>query len=61
MERPDHKEIKRDPWLPDSIHAYTYLTYLKKIFFSPSTTKKFWFDYINLSHIIIISSHIITI
>ena len=40
MERPDHKEIKRDPWLPDSIHAYTYLTYLKKIFFSPSITKK---------------------
>ena len=40
MERPDHKEIKRDPWQPDSIHAHSYLTYLKKIFFSPSITKK---------------------
>ena len=41
MESTDHKENKRDPWQSDAIHAHTYLTYLKKIFFSPSTTKKF--------------------
>ncbi len=40
MESTDHKENKRDPWQSDAIHAHTYLTYLKKIFFSPSTTKK---------------------
>ena len=40
MEKIDRKEIEHEKWMEDAIHAHTYLTYLKKVFFSPNTEKK---------------------
>ena len=45
METVEKKEIpqeqkEHDPWMEDAIHAHTYLTYLRKVFFNPKTEKK---------------------
>ena len=34
------EEKEHDPWMEDAIHAHTYLTYLRKVFFNPKTEKK---------------------
>ena len=39
--RMEHKEKQEESeWMEDAIHAHTYLTYLKKVFFNPQTEKK---------------------